>query len=244
MSFMANDCDRLIIEAFNRGNYGRNDLKHANTFISNKILYSYGHHYPLAIKLSRGDGYSLRTIVNNCPSTATTSSHRSLVREDFPVDFSVLANYGFNLVNYPNIIIEDLQRGSILFTLCKKSLLYSYKSNGEFEIFTLNRKVKSIEQFLTIINDTHRIGRFNYKEVKLPFNKKTFRKKYNFLGNTNRRRYESTRGRLYRGQHYVEGSIRSYYRKHMAGYNRYGKIDCPVVLSDLKVENYFCSEER
>lgn len=69
---MAKNID--VAECFANGN---DDKKTNNLFIEDNVLYSYGYHYPLAIRLTDDNGFKF--IVNKDRYSQTTSCHRGLI---------------------------------------------------------------------------------------------------------------------------------------------------------------------
>ena len=69
--------NKNVAEEFVKGN---EKVSTQHLFIEGNVLYSYGHHYPLAIRLIMGNGFKF--ILNNDKYSRTTSRHKTeLTRE-------------------------------------------------------------------------------------------------------------------------------------------------------------------
>ena len=62
--------NKEVVEYFIRSNY---KAKTKNLFIENNVLYSYGHHFPLCVKLFNG------FIINENGYSKTTACHKGLL---------------------------------------------------------------------------------------------------------------------------------------------------------------------
>lgn len=62
--------------------YGSTTSKSGNMYIENNVLYSYGKHFPMAIRLSSDKGYYF--IVNGDKYSPTTSRHQSFLARYLP----------------------------------------------------------------------------------------------------------------------------------------------------------------
>jgi hypothetical protein len=69
-----------VIEHFVKGkrNWDSKVLKGSNLFIDKNTIYSYGYHFPIAVRLNDVDGFKF--IWNKDKYSVTTSKHQSQVR--------------------------------------------------------------------------------------------------------------------------------------------------------------------
>jgi hypothetical protein len=69
--------NRTVAENFVNGD---EDSKGSNLFIENNVLYSYGYHFPLAVRL-KGDSGDYIFLVNIGKYSISTSKHQSYLRQ-------------------------------------------------------------------------------------------------------------------------------------------------------------------
>ncbi len=85
-----------VVREFNIGSDER--IKASNLFFEGNILYSYGYHFPLCIKLL--DGY----IVNSNGYSMTTSTHKGILIREITNEGN-FKEFEKNKKDYPNIIL-------------------------------------------------------------------------------------------------------------------------------------------
>ena len=90
-----------VINSFVNGN--NENLKTPNIFIEDSVLYSYGYHFPMSLKLSNG------FVLNSSGYSMTTAKHKGFLARALSNE-NTFKDLEKNKDNYPNIIFMNTEQ--------------------------------------------------------------------------------------------------------------------------------------
>jgi len=110
--------------------------KTKSLFYEDNILYSYGYHYPLCIKLADN-----KFIINNSGYSMTTSTHTNHLIRAIAGRNANLKEVEKSKHNYPNIILMDTQQIKNFIDYCKRTNPNVVMTSNDLALMELEKGV-------------------------------------------------------------------------------------------------------
>jgi hypothetical protein len=107
----------IITIFLSNSNYRNKNQKTKSLFFDDSILYSYGYHYPLCVKLADN-----KYIINNSGYSMTTSTHTNHLIRAIAGRTANLKEVEKTKQNYPNIILMNTEQIKRFIDYCKYTL--------------------------------------------------------------------------------------------------------------------------
>ena len=121
--------------------YQGNKAKTKSLFFEDNILYSYGYHYPLCIKLT-----DHKFIINNRGYSMTTSTHTNHLIRAIAGTNANLKEVEKNKQDYPNIILMNTEQIKKFIDYCRMNNLIM--NINELALMELEKEEKTLTPYI------------------------------------------------------------------------------------------------